>query len=72
MANKKDFKEIYTKSSKLKMAADRLRFYPVVFVCCLVVAFGSHVRKLTSDDLRNVGQSTKKDFIAVFFDKLGK
>ncbi|KAJ7390630.1 hypothetical protein OS493_023339 [Desmophyllum pertusum] len=52
------------------MAADRLRFYPVVFVCCLVVAFGSHVRKLTSDDLRNVGQSTKKDFIAVFFDKL--
>lgn len=56
------------------MAAERaVLSCQVLLICSLyILAFGSHVRKLTSDDLRNIGQSTKNDFIAVFFDKPGE
>lgn len=47
--------------------------YQVLLICTLyILTFGSHVRKLTSDDLRNIGRSTKNNFIAVFFDKPGE
>lgn len=47
--------------------------FQVLLICTLyVLTFGSRVRKLTSDDLRNIGQSTKNNFIAVFFDKPGE
>ena len=51
------------------MAVENL--YRVLLVCCLhIFSFGgSHVRKLTSEDLRNIGKFTNKDYIAVFFDK---
>lgn len=56
------------------MAAERaVLSCQVLLICSLyILAFGSHVRKLTSDDLRNIGQSTKNDFIAVSFDKPGE
>ena len=47
--------------------------YQVLLICTLyILSFGSHVRKLTSDDLRNIGQATTNNFIAVFFDKPGE
>ena len=47
--------------------------YQVLLICTLyILTFGSHVRKLTSDELRNIGQSTKSNFIAVFFNKPGE
>ncbi|XP_022804755.1 uncharacterized protein LOC111341974 [Stylophora pistillata] len=46
--------------------------YPILLVCCIYVAvFGVNaVRELSSEDLKNIGESTNQDFIAVFFDKL--
>lgn len=63
------FKEV--KKAQRKMATkSALLSFQVLLICTLyVLTFGSHVRKLTSDDLRNIGQSTKNNFIAVFFDK---
>lgn len=63
------FKEV--KITQRKMATESaVLSYQVLLICTLnILTFGSHVRKLTSDDLRNVGQSTNNNFIAVFFDK---
>ena len=48
-------------------------FQVLFYVCCLFLpAFGSHVRQLSSNDLKDIGKSTTKDFIVVFFDKPGK
>lgn len=45
-------------------------FQVLFYVCCLFLpAFGSHVRQLSSNDLKDIGKSTTKDFIVVFFDK---
>ena len=45
--------------------------YPILLVCCIYIAvFGVNaVRELSSEDLKNIGESTNQDFIAVFFDK---
>ena len=66
------FKEV--KIAQRKMAIESaVLSYHVLLICTLyVLTFGSHVRKLTSDDLRNIGQSTNNNFIAVFFDKPGE
>lgn len=56
------------------MAAHRsstsCRFEVLIFVYSLFcLGIGSQVRLLTIEDLSNIGESTSKDFIAVFFDK---
>ena len=45
--------------------------YLFLLICCrhIAVIGVSPVRKLTSEDLKNIGESTKQDYIAVFFDK---
>ncbi|RMX56502.1 hypothetical protein pdam_00023158 [Pocillopora damicornis] len=45
--------------------------YLFLLICCLHIAVlgVSPVRKLTSEDLKNIGESTNQDYIAVFFDK---
>lgn len=45
--------------------------YLFLLICCLHIAVlgVSPVRKLTSEDLKNIGGSTNQDYIAVFFDK---
>lgn len=49
------------------------RFEALIFVFSLLCfGFGSQVRLLTTEDLKNIGESTTKDFIAVFFDKPGE
>ena len=49
------------------------RFEVLIFVCSLFsLGIGSQVRLLTREDLINIGESTTKDFIAVFFDKPGE
>lgn len=62
------------KIAQRKMATESaVLTYQVLLICTLyILTFGSHVRKLTSDDLRNIGQSTQNNFIAVFFDKPGE
>ena len=49
------------------------RFEVLILVCSLFsLGIGSQVRLLTTEDLSNIGESTSKDFIAVFFDKPGE
>ena len=59
------------------MAAHRsstsCRFEVLIFVSSLFsLGISSQVRLLTTEDLTNIGESTTKDFIAVFFDKPGE
>ena len=66
------FKEVKIAQSKMATESTVLS-YQVLLICTLyILTFGSHVRKLTSDDLRNIGQSTTNNFIAVLFDKPGE